>query len=54
MLSPSGPEEHVANPGFQAVKSLICGGVPVPTCYLLPEKGNFGTNTREKGLQVVN
>ena len=38
----SGPEEHVAKPGLQVVKSLICGEVPVPICYLLPEEGSFG------------
>ena len=36
IICQSGPEKHVTNPGLQAVKSLICGGVPVPICYLFP------------------
>ena len=47
-----GLQKHVANLGFQVVKCLICGGVPVP--YLLPEKGSFRCKGREEGLQVVN
>ena len=41
IISQSGPEKNVAIPGLQAVKYLICGGVPVQICYLLPEKGSF-------------
>ena len=36
IICQSGPEKHVTNPGLQAVKILICGGVPVQfvTCFL--------------------
>ena len=35
IISQSGPEKHVANPGLQAVEILVSGGVQVPTCHLL-------------------
>ena len=54
IISQSHPEKHIANPVLQAVKSLICGGVPVLICYLFPEEGSFGCKAREKGLQIVN
>ena len=41
IISLNCPEKHIANPGLQVVKGLICGGVLVPICYLLPEEGGF-------------
>ena len=38
IICKSVPKKHVANTGLQVVKCLICGGVPVSICYLLPEE----------------
>ena len=51
IISPSGPEKHAANPGLQVVKCLICGGVLVPICYLLPEDDSLRCKAWEKGLK---
>ena len=53
IIGESGLEKHVAYPGFEAIEILVCGGIPVPICYLLTKKCGLGSQTREKGLQVI-
>ena len=54
IIGEGGLEKHVAYPRFEAVKSLVCGGIPVPICYLLSKECGLGSQTGEKGLQVFN
>ena len=35
IICQSVPEKCITNPGFGAVKCLICGGIPVPMDYWL-------------------
>ena len=53
IIGESGLEKHVAYPRFEAIESLVCGGIPVPICYLLSKECSFGSQTGEKGLQVI-
>ena len=54
IVGEGGLEKHVAYPRFEVIKSLVCGGIPFPICYLLSKECGLGSQIWEKGLQVVN
>ena len=53
IIGKSSLEKHVAYPRFEVIESLVCGGIPVPICYLFSKKSGLGSQTGEKGFQVI-